>query len=147
MVAKMMNIHSKDVVYREATAVGEIHLRPETVAIIRSGQVEKGDPIQIGTIAGIQAAKFTSTLIPLCHPLRIENTNIKVEVEDWGVKASATVIASEKTGVEMEALTSVLTTLLNIWDVVKMYEKDKQGQYPYTTISEVRVVKKVKKPL
>ncbi|MEM3387552.1 MAG: cyclic pyranopterin monophosphate synthase MoaC [Nitrososphaerales archaeon] len=147
MAVKMVDIHAKDVVYREAVAEGKIILRPETVALIRAGKVEKGDPVQIATLAGIQASKFTSLLMPLCHPLKIESTDVRVEVEDWGVKVSAKVAATEKTGVEMEALTSVATALLNIWDVVKMYEKDKDGQYPYTAIKEIRVVSKVKRKI
>jgi len=140
----MIDVHSKETVYREATAEGEIHLSTKTVELIKERKVEKGDPIQISTLAGIQAAKITPFIIPLCHPLRIENTRINFEVKDWGLKVTATVIASEKTGVEMEALTAAMVALLNIWDVAKMYEKDENGQYPNTIIQNVRVVRKVK---
>jgi cyclic pyranopterin phosphate synthase len=145
LAVKMVDIHAKEVVYREAVAEGKIVLRPETVALIRAGKVEKGDPVQIATLAGIQASKLTPLLMPLCHPLKIENTDVRVEVEDWGVKVTARVAATDKTGVEMEALTAVAAALLNIWDVVKKYEKDENGQYPYTAIKEIRVVSKVKK--
>lgn len=145
LAVKMVDIHAKDVVYREAVAEGKIVLRPETVALIRAGKVEKGDPIQIASLAGISASKLTPLLIPLCHPLKIESTDVRVEVEDWGVRVSAKVAATDKTGVEMEALTAVAAALLNVWDVVKMYEKDEEGQYPYTAIKEIRVVSKVKK--
>lgn len=141
----MVDIHAKEIVYREAVAEGKIILRPETVALIRERRIEKGDPVQIATLAGIQASKLTPLLMPLCHPLKIESTDVKVEVEDWGVKVSAKVAATDKTGVEMEALTAVAAALLNIWDVVKMYEKDSEGQYPYTAIKDIRVVSKVKK--
>lgn len=145
MSVKMIDVHSKEAIYREATAEGEIHLSRKTVELIREGKVEKGDPIQISTLAGIQASKITPFIIPLCHPLRIENTRINFVVEDWGLKVTATVIASEKTGVEMEALTAAMVALLNIWDVAKMYEKDENGQYPNTIIQNVRVVRKVKR--
>ncbi len=141
----MIDIHGKGVQYREAVATGKIRLKPETIRRIREGLVEKGDPLQIASLAGIQGAKLTSTIIPLCHPLPIENVDVRFEVSDSGLKATATVAATGKTGVEMEALTAVTTALLNIWDVVKMYEKDEEGQYPSTQIDGIRVVKKVKK--
>lgn len=131
--------------YREATATGEIRLKPETLRRIKDGKVEKGDPVQIATLAGIQGAKLTPTVIPLCHPIPIESTDIKFEFIDSGLEATATVVATGKTGVEMEALSAVTIALLNIWDVVKMYEKDADGQYPDTQISNIRVVKKVKR--
>jgi cyclic pyranopterin phosphate synthase len=140
----MIDVHAKTPQYREATAVGEIRLKPETLKRIRNGKVEKGDPLQVGTIAGIQGAKMTSTIISLCHPIPIESTKIRFELTDSGVKATAKVIAIAKTGVEMEALTALATSLLNIWDIVKMYEKDEAGQYPTTQILNIRVVEKVK---
>ncbi len=145
MGVRMVDIHQKSVQYREATATGEILLKPETVERIKEGKVEKGDPIQIATLAGIQGSKLTPTLIPLCHPLSIESTDIKFAFIDSGLKVTATAVATGKTGVEMEVLTAVTTSLLNIWDVVKMYEKNKDGQYPHTQISNIRVVKKVKR--
>lgn len=145
MGVRMIDIHRKGVQYREATAVGEIRLKPETLKRIEDGKMEKGDPVQIATLAGIQGAKLTPTVIPLCHPLPIESSDVKFEFTDSGLKATAKVIATGKTGVEMEALTAVTTALLNIWDVVKMYEKDEEGQYPDTQISNVRVVRKVKR--
>lgn len=141
----MIDIHGKGAQYREAVATGKIRLKPETIRRIREGLVEKGDPLQIASLAGVQGAKLTPTVIPLCHPLSIENVDVRFEVSDSGLKATATVAATGKTGVEMEALTAVTTALLNIWDVVKMYEKDEEGQYPSTQIDGIRVVKKVKK--
>jgi len=141
----MIDVHQKDVQYREATATGEIRLKKETIKKIKNGEVEKGDPVQIATLSGIQGAKLTPIVIPLCHSLFLESTNIKFEFVDSGLKATATVVATGKTGVEMEALTAVTTALLNIWDVVKMYEKDKNGQYPFTEISNIHVIKKVKR--
>jgi len=80
----------------------------------------------------------------LCHPLPLERTDVKLEFNKSGLKATATVVATSKTGVEMEALVAVTTALLNIWDVLKMYEKDKDGQYPFTEISNIRVIRKIK---
>lgn len=145
MGVKMIDIHRKAEQYREATAVGEIRLKPETVKRIKEGRVEKGDPIQIATLAGIQGAKLTPTIVPLCHPIPIESTEIRFEFTASGLKATAKVAATGKTGVEMEALTAVTTALLNLWDVVKMYEKDEAGQYPSTEIKNIRVVEKVKR--
>lgn len=145
MGVRMIDVHAKTPQHREATAVGEIRLKPETVKRIRDGKVEKGDPLQIATLAGIQGAKMTPTIIPLCHPIPIESTDIQYEITDTAVKATVKVIATAKTGVEMEAITALATVLLNVWDVVKMYEKDEAGQYPTTQILNIRVVEKVKR--
>ena len=140
----MIDIHNKNSQYREAIATGEIKLTAETIKRIKDGKVEKGDPVQIAELAGIQGAKLTPLVIPLCHPLSLESTNVTFEFINSGLKATAKVIAIGKTGVEMEALTAVTTALLNIWDVVKMYEKDSNGQYPFSVISNIKVIKKVK---
>ncbi|MDP7444730.1 MAG: cyclic pyranopterin monophosphate synthase MoaC [Candidatus Poseidoniia archaeon] len=140
----MIDIHKKKVQYREATATGKIRLTTKTMERIKAGKIEKGDPIQIAILAGIQGAKLTPTVIPLCHPLPLERTDVKLEFNKSGLKATATVVATSKTGVEMEALVAVTTALLNIWDVLKMYEKDKDGQYPFTEISNIRVIRKIK---
>ncbi len=141
----MIDIHNKNSQYREAIATGEIKLTAETIKRIKDGKVEKGDPVQIAELAGIQGAKLTPLVIPLCHPLSLESTNVTFEFINSGLKATAKVIAIGKTGVEMEALTAVTTALLNIWDVVKMYEKNDKGQYPSTLISEIKVDEKIKK--
>ncbi|MDW8045225.1 MAG: cyclic pyranopterin monophosphate synthase MoaC [Nitrososphaerota archaeon] len=144
MKVKMVDISKKESVYREAIAMGRIHLKPKTIELIKEGKVEKGDPIQIATLAGIQGAKLTPLLMPLCHPIRIDNVDIESEIGESSITITAKVRSTEKTGVEMEALTAVMTALLNVWDVVKMYEKDENGQYPTTFIESVKVVKKVK---
>jgi len=141
---RQVDISGKRAVRRRAVARGFIKLRPETIERIRSGEVEKGDPLQIARVAGINAAKLTPLLLPLCHPLRIEHASVDLEIKDCGVEVVATVTATEKTGVEMEALTAAAVALLNIWDAVKAYEKDERGQYPETLIREVRVVEKEK---
>ena len=144
MVFRQADISKKPVTYRVATASGIIRLRPGTVSRIRKGLVEKGDPLAISEIAGIIGAKRTHELLPLCHPLKIENTRIETALIPSGMEVTATVSANEKTGVEMEALTATTVALLNIWDVVKAYEKDNRGQYPTTQIEKVRVVRKAK---
>jgi cyclic pyranopterin phosphate synthase len=143
-MVKMIDISKKLEQYREAVASGEIRLKPETIKIIREGRIEKGDPIQIAKLTGIQGAKFTPSVIPLCHPIPIESTDVNMSIEDDKIIAKARVIANSKTGVEMEALTAVTIALLNLWDVIKKYEKDDKGQYPTTLISNIKVLRKVK---
>lgn len=140
----MVDVSKKPEVYRMASATGVIKLRSSTVKRIRGGRVEKGDPIATAKIAGILAAKNTSVLIPLCHPIPITDVEIEAKVLNDCVEIYSTVKAVAKTGVEMEALVATATALLTIWDMVKPYEKDAQGQYPFTTIQDIRVVKKVK---
>jgi cyclic pyranopterin phosphate synthase len=144
MEVRMVDISPKGVVRREAVAEGFIRLRAETVARIREGRVEKGDPRAVASLAGVQAVKQTPSMMLLCHPLPIEHVSIDVEVLDEGLRVVCRVVAEAKTGVEMEALAGVAVALLNIWDVVKMYEKDEAGQYPDTAIEWIRVVRKVK---
>lgn len=144
MVFKQADISKKPVTHRVATASGRIRLRPSTVARIRKGLVEKGNPMAVSEIAGTMAAKRTHELLPLCHPLKIEYTLVKTVIISSGIEVEATVSASEKTGVEMEALTATTVALLNVWDMVKAYEKDSQGQYPTTQIEKIRVVRKAK---
>jgi len=141
---RQVDVSGKPIVRREAVARGFIKLREETIRRIKAGAVEKGDPLQVARLAGINAAKLTSLLLPLCHPLKLDHVDITCSIRDDGVEVTARVIAFEKTGVEMEALTAVTIALLNIWDVVKAYEKDEAGQYPETEISYVRVVEKRK---
>ena len=147
MEIRQVDISGKRAVRRKAVARGFIKLRPETIDRIRSGKVEKGDPLQVARVAGINAAKLTPLLLPLCHPLRLEHVAIDLEIRDDGIEAVAAVTATEKTGVEMEALTAVSIALLNIWDVVKAYEKDEEGQYPETLIREIKVVEKRKESI
>ncbi len=148
MSVRMVDITSKEVVYREATAEGVIKLREETIKLIKEGKVEKGDVFALSTASAILAVKKTPEIIPLTHNIPI--TSVKVNYEFLGndrVKVVVTVKTTAKTGVEMEAIMGVLAALANIWDMVKKYEKDEEGQYPHTRIEYVRVVSKVKKPL
>lgn len=141
----MVDVSGKPKVFREATATGSIRLKPQTVSLIKTGKIAKGDPLYTAKIAGILAAKKTSALIPLCHPLPL--TSVEVEVKILGksiVKVTSIVKTEAQTGVEMEALVATAVSLLTIWDMVKQYEKDAEGQYPSTAIEAIRVVKKVK---
>ncbi len=140
----MIDVSGKGSVVREAIAEGEIKLRKETLRLIREGRVEKGDPLGIAKVAGINGSKLTPLLIPLCHNIPIEYSEVTFELLEDGIRARATVRTTAKTGVEMDALTSVSIALLNLWDVVKKYEKDESGQYPDTEIRRIRVVSKVK---
>jgi cyclic pyranopterin phosphate synthase len=144
MSIKMIDITSKPVSYREATATGFIKLKPETIHRIKNKLVEKGDVLTASTIAAINAVKNTPLLLPLCHNIPITNVDVKYNVEDEGIRVYVTVKSTAQTGVEMEALTGVAIALLNIWDMVKKYEKDESGQYPYTVITDIRVISKVK---
>jgi cyclic pyranopterin phosphate synthase len=141
----MVDITGKPEVHREATAKGRIKLRPETVRRIKKGKIAKGDPFTIAKTAGILAAKNTSSLIPLCHPLPLTNVRIDLKVlDESSVEAEATVKTKAQTGVEMEALAAVSMALLTVWDMTKQYEKDAKGQYPNTTIENIHVVRKIK---
>ncbi|MCL7388348.1 MAG: cyclic pyranopterin monophosphate synthase MoaC [Thaumarchaeota archaeon] len=141
---KQVDVSGKPLVKRTAVARGFIKLRRETVERMRLGGIEKGDPLQLARLAGINSVKLTSLLLPLCHPLRLDYVEVNPKINDQGVEVEVLVEATERTGVEMEALTAVCIALLNIWDAVKKYEKTVDGQYPDTVITDIRVVRKVK---
>jgi cyclic pyranopterin phosphate synthase len=142
----MVDITEKPEIYREATAKGIINLKTVTLELIKDGKIEKGNPFEVAKIAGILAAKNTSSIIPLCHPLPLTGVNVELKiVGDSQVEAEATVRTRAKTGVEMEALVAAATALLTIWDMTKKYEKNVKGQYPSTSIQNLRVVQKVKR--
>jgi cyclic pyranopterin phosphate synthase len=143
----MVDVSRKPEVFREATARGTITLKAATVQRIKKGTVEKGDVISLAKTAGILAAKKTSELIPLCHPLPLTNVDVTIAPADrTAIAVQATVKAHAKTGVEMEALAAVAAALLTIWDMTKQYEKDREGQYPTTAVNDIRVLHKVKRP-
>ena len=145
-MARIVDVSLKEEVYRVATARGCIKLRKDTIDKIVSKEVEKGDVIAVTQIVAIESAKKTYLLLPFCHPIRIDYVEPRVWVEEDKVCVEVTVKARERTGVEMEALTAVSISLLNIWDMVKKYEKDEKGQYPYTAIESIVVVSKEKIP-
>jgi len=142
----MVDITAKPEVHREATAKGRMKLKPETIRRIKQGKIEKGDPFTIAKIAGILAAKNTSSLIPLCHPLPLTNVEINIKIlKGSAVEATAVVKTRAQTGVEMEALAAVTVALLTVWDMTKQYEKDAEGQYPDTAIEDIHVMQKIKR--
>ena len=141
----MVDVSGKATVFREATAKGTIKLKPETVTLIQEGKIAKGNPLYTAKIAGVLAAKKTSALVPLCHPLPLTNVEVEAKiVSKTTVEVSATVKTKAQTGVEMEALAATSVGLLTVWDMTKQYEKDAAGQYPSTSITNIHVVKKFK---
>ncbi|MGQ9542829.1 MAG: cyclic pyranopterin monophosphate synthase MoaC [Candidatus Bathyarchaeia archaeon] len=141
---RMVDISEKEDVFREATAVGRLRLRPETARMIRDGEIEKGDPLSVAEIGAMLAAKNIGQLLPLCHPIPLTSIKVTASIGDDYVDVEANVKATAKTGVEMEALLAASIYLLNIWDMVKKVEKDQKGQYPHTWIEYVRVKEKLK---
>jgi len=121
----MVNVGQKPDTDRTAVAQGEVHLRPETLALIREGLLKKGDVLSVAQIAGIMGAKRTSELIPLCHPIPVHQIDVKIIMDDTlpGVIITAAVQTTGKTGVEMEALTAVSIAALTVYDMVKAVEK------------------------
>jgi len=123
--ARMVDVSAKPESIRTAVARGEIHLKPETIALIQSGAMKKGDVFTVAQIAGVMAAKRAADLIPLCHPVPIEHAAIDFQIDETlpGVVITATLKTSAKTGIEMEALTAVSLAALTIYDMVKAVEK------------------------
>jgi cyclic pyranopterin monophosphate synthase len=121
----MVDVGAKPETERVAVARGEVHLRKETVDLMRQGLMKKGDVLTVAQVAGVMAAKRTSELIPLCHPIAINQVEVTLELDDAlpGVFISATVRTTGKTGVEMEALTAVSVAALTVYDMVKAVEK------------------------
>ena len=123
--ASMVDVSSKPMTEREATAEGRVIMAPETLALIKSGNAKKGDVLGVARIAGIMAAKKTHELIPLCHPLLLSKISVELEQDELmpGIKVRATVKLSGQTGVEMEALTAVSVACLTIYDMVKAADR------------------------
>jgi len=141
----MVDISQKDVVRREAYAVGEIRLKPTTMKRLRAKRIEKGDAIAAAEVAAIMAAKNTPNTLPFCHSIPLTTIRTSHSYRSNSLKVESYVKGLAKTGVEMEALAAVSTYLLTVWDMVKQYEKDSNGQYPTTAIMNMRVTKKVKR--
>lgn len=121
--ARMVDVGEKAITARQAIATGRIAMSAPAAAAIRAGAVAKGDVLAVARVAGIMAAKRTSDLIPLCHPLPITKVTIELVPDDTGVTAIATVATDGRTGVEMEALTAVSVALLTIYDMAKALDK------------------------
>lgn len=135
--AKMVNISDKPYSSRIATAKGEVVMQLETLRLIESGSMGKGDVLSVAQVAGVMAAKKTSELIPLCHPLALDQVAVEFELDKElpGVKIVAIARISGKTGVEMEALTAVAVSALTIYDMAKSVEKTMR-------IQNIRLVEK-----
>lgn len=140
----MIDIGGKETVLREAIARGEIILKKSTVSSIKNRKIKKGDILEISKVSGILAAKNTFQNIPHCHQIPLDSVNPELNFGDRKVEVKCTVRANYKTGVEIEALSCVSAMLLTIWDMVKYLEKDNDGNYPDTKISEIRVIEKRK---
>jgi cyclic pyranopterin phosphate synthase len=135
--AKMVDVGGKQDQVRTAVAEGFIRLNNETVRLIRENQMKKGDVLTVAQIAGIQAGKKTSELIPLCHPLQITSIDVETNFVNDGLQVIATARCTGKTGVEMEALTAVSVALLTIYDMCKAVDKNME-------IGPVKLISKTK---
>lgn len=133
--ARMVDVGAKPETQRTAIASGRITMAPEALAAIRAGDAPKGDVLGTARIAGIMAAKRTSDLIPMCHPLALDAVNIDFAFEDDAVRATATASLTGKTGVEMEAITAVSVALVTIYDMAKALDKG-------MVIGSIRLVEK-----
>jgi cyclic pyranopterin phosphate synthase len=120
----MVDVGDKGVTNREASARGEITMSTTALSLIRRGAVAKGDPLQTARLAGIMAAKQTSALIPLCHPLMLTHVSVELEPTSRGYRIESRVRTSGQTGVEMEALTAVAVAALTIYDMVKAVDRE-----------------------
>jgi cyclic pyranopterin phosphate synthase len=138
--AQMVNVSAKPLSARTAVAEGRIALGRETVALIRKNRIAKGDVIATARLAGIQAAKQTAHLIPLCHTIPLSEVKIDIELAKDGASVSCTTRTVAQTGVEMEALTGVSVALLTIYDMCKAVDKTME-------IRDVRLLKKNKRPV
>lgn len=138
--ANMVDVGCKPMQEREAVASGKIILSKETIRQIKENLMKKGDVLTIAQVAGIQAAKKTSNLIPLCHPLLLSKIDVKPEVVSDGVKITAMVKCTGQTGVEMEALTAVSVALLTVYDMCKAIDKN-------MVIEAVKLLEKTKKDI
>jgi len=146
-MTKMVDVSGKLMQRRKAIAEGRLKLKASTVKEIRNGSVKKGDVLTVSQIAGIQAAKGTSDIIPLCHQIPLSSVEVQFKLIKDTVVARTTVITNNVTGVEMEALVGTTVALLSVWDMVKYLEKDKEGQYPVATMFGVKVIEKSKEDI
>ena len=133
--ARMVDVSGKPVTAREAVASGRVRVSAQVVALLRGEGVPKGDALGAARVAGILAAKRTSDLVPLCHPLAISGVVVDLEVADEAVEITATVRTSDRTGVEMEALTAVCVAALTVVDMVKAVDKA-------AVIDDVKIIRK-----
>ncbi|OPY20330.1 MAG: putative cyclic pyranopterin monophosphate synthase accessory protein [Methanomethylovorans sp. PtaU1.Bin093] len=142
--AIMVDISSKDIVDRRATAVGEILLSDRTIERIKNGTIEKGNVLATARTAAILGVKRTAEMIPMCHQIPITSVDVNFSFREGAIVATVEVRSVGRTGVEMEALTGVSIALLTVWDMVKSAEKDDTGNYPNTSIKNISVLEKIK---
>ncbi len=138
--ARMVDVGGKAVIRRTATAAGRVRMAPETTELLREKALPKGDALNTARIAGVMAAKRTPDLIPLCHGLNLTSVDLEFEVKDEGVEILAVAHASDRTGVEMEALTAVSVAALTLYDMCKAVDKE-------MVIGEVKLLEKTKEEL
>lgn len=122
--AKMVDVTDKELTCREAVAEGTVIVRPDTMQLIKSGGVKKGDVLSVAQVAGIMAAKRTADIIPMCHPLMLSAVDISFELAETAIHINAKVRCKGSTGVEMEALTAVSAAALTIYDMCKAVQRD-----------------------
>jgi len=135
--ANMVDVGDKKIQQRTARAEGFIHLQPDTIALTKDNKMKKGDVLTVAEIAGIQAGKKTSELIPLCHPLQITKLDVKAELIESGVHVTSYAKCIGQTGIEMEALTAVSVALLTVYDMCKAVDKQ-------MVIGEIKLIEKTK---
>ncbi len=133
--ARMVDVSPKPATHRRALAEARVRLAPATLDAFRHGRLAKGDAAAVARIAGIQGAKRTADLIPLCHPLRLDKVDVELAIESDGVRIRAEAVAFDRTGVEMEALTAATTAALALYDMVK-------GMDRAAEITDVRLLEK-----
>ena len=144
---QMVDVGDKPDTSRRAVARGEIHFQPSTIAAIRDDEIGKGDVLATARVGAVQAVKHTWETIPMCHQIPITNVDTEFDVAGDLVTLTVAVETTGKTGCEMEALEGVTTGLNVVWDMVKAAEKDDDGEYPDTSIRDVRVIEKTKREL
>jgi len=140
----MVDVTEKPIIKRSAVTSGRLYLSSTTINEIKAGKIKKGDPLLIAEVAGMNAAKQTHLLVPHCHQIPLDMVKVDFEVNDDSIDATCKVSAQARTGVEMEALIGVSIALNTILDTVKYIEKDPEGQYPSTRITDIKVVFKKK---
>jgi cyclic pyranopterin phosphate synthase len=138
--ARMVDVSAKERVRRTARASGRIELAPETLRLIRENLIEKGDVLAVARVAGIAAAKRTAELIPLCHNIAIDHVGVEFRLRDGWVDIESRAVCTDKTGIEMEALTAVGVAALTIYDMCKAVDKGMR-------IGDIRLLEKTKEPL
>jgi len=135
--ARMVDVSAKPVIHRTATATGKIFCSPETMSLIRENQIKKGDVLTTANIAGVIGAKQTSNLIPLCHNITMDQVVLDLRAENDGVRINARAVCTDKTGIEMEALTAVSVAALTVYDMCKAVDRK-------MVIGDISLVEKTK---